>query len=154
MKSKLTLLFATALMATSVNAQKLAADNVPAPVLAAFKAKFSIAEKTSWELDYDNYEADFTVGKSDFSAIFDKDGKWLGTETYLKLSETPKVIREALSKKYGELSAYKVQEVMKVEKEKATVYEMEVVKGESTFELVYDEAGELLEDDEKSIRKD
>jgi len=151
MKSKLTLLFATALMATSVNAQKLAADNVPAPVLAAFKAKFSIAEKTSWELDYDNYEADFTVGKSDFSAIFDKDGKWLGTETYLKLSETPKVIREALSKKYGELSAYKVQEVMKVEKEKATVYEM---KGESTFELVYDEAGELLEDDEKSIRKD
>ncbi len=155
MSKKLTLLFAATLMATSINAQKIAADNVPQPVLSAFKAKFSIAEKTSWEMDYDNYEADFTVGKSDFSAKFDKDGKWIQTETYLKLSELPKLIREALSKKYGELSGYKVEESKKLEKEKETTYAMEVVKGENTYDLVFDEAGELLEEDLKSaVKKD
>ncbi len=152
--NKLILLIAGTCIFTTARAQKIAADNVPAPVLETFKAKFSIAEKTTWELDYDNYEADFVVGKSNFSAVFDKDGKWLGTETYLKLSETPKVIREALSKKYGELSGYKVLEVVKMEKEKSTVYELEVLKGETNYELVYDEAGTLLEDDEKTMSKD
>ncbi len=59
------------------------------------------------------------------------------------------MIREALAKKYGELSAYKVTEAIKVEKEKGTTYAMEVVKGENTYDLLFDEAGELLEDDLK-----
>ncbi|MGZ4034366.1 MAG: hypothetical protein ACXVP4_05840, partial [Bacteroidia bacterium] len=59
--------------------QKISKDNIPASVSDAFKAKFSIAEKTEWEMDYDNYQADFTVGNADFSATFDKDGKWLKT---------------------------------------------------------------------------
>lgn len=151
---KLTFLFATVFIFSAAKAQKIATENVPATVMETFKAKFSIAEKTTWEMDYDNYEADFIVGKSEFSAVFDKDGKWLGTETYLKLSETPKVIREALSKKYGELSGYKVLEVVKIEKEKSTVFELEVLKGENNYELVYDEAGTMLEEDEKNVNND
>lgn len=146
---KVLFLIASVVCSSSITAQKISSENVPAAVTTAFKAKFSIAEKTTWEMDYDNFEADFTVGKSYFSATFDKDGKWLGTETFLKVSELPKVIREALSKKYGELSAYKVTEAIKVEKEKGTTYSLEVVKGENTYDLLFDEAGELLEDDLK-----
>lgn len=146
---KVLFLIASVVCSSSITAQKISSENVPAAVTSAFKAKFSIAEKTTWEMDYDNFEADFTVGKSYFSATFDKDGKWLGTETFLKVSELPKVIREALSKKYGELSAYKVTEAIKVEKEKGTTYSLEIVKGENTYDLLFDEAGELLEDDLK-----
>lgn len=146
---KVLFLIASVVCCSSITAQKISSENVPAAVANAFKTKFSIAEKTTWEMDYDNFEADFTVGKSYFSATFDKDGKWLGTETFLKVSELPKVIREALSKKYGELSAYKVTEAIKVEKEKGTTYSLEIVKGENTYDLLFDEAGELLEDDLK-----
>lgn len=151
---KIFILFTAVLFTCNVLAQKISSDNVPVAVVTAFKAKFSIAEKTTWEMDYDNYQADFIVGKSEFSAKFDKEGKWLETATYLKISELPKAIKDALSKKYGELSAFKVESPIKVESEKSTVYAMDIIKGESAYELVYDEAGELLEDDVKATKKD
>ena len=149
MKKTLFAIIATIVVSSS-SAQKIASENVPAAVTSAFKAKFSIAEKATWEMDYDNYEADFVVGKSPFTAKFDKDGKWIETYTYLKSAELPKVIKEALASKYGELSGYKTQEARKVEKEKGTFYEMETIKGEKTYVLVFNEAGELLEDDIKA----
>lgn len=150
---KILLVFTATIFVSSVLAQKIATENVPSAVTTAFKAKFSIAEKTTWEMDYDKYQADFTVGKSEFSSKFDKEGKWLETETYLKASELPKVIKDALSTKYGELSAYKIEAPMKVEREKSTLYAMDIIKGENTYELVFDDAGELLEDDVKTANK-
>lgn len=147
---KLLLFFATIISISSAVAQKISADNVPAAVITAFKAKFSIAEKTTWELDYDNYEADFTVGKTDFSSKFDKDGKWLETTTYLKPSELPKEIKEALSKQYGEiLSAYKIEDAKKIEKEKETIYTMEITKGENVYDVEFDYEWNIVKEEKK-----
>ena len=66
--------------------QKVSKENVPAAVIETFKARFSIADKTEWEMDYDNYQSNFTIGNADFSATFDKDGKWLKTESFIKAS--------------------------------------------------------------------
>ncbi len=151
-KTLLSLLFIGTLNSISI-AQKISADNVPASVNASFKTRFSIAKKTSWELDYDKYEADFKVGKSSFSAMFDKDGKWLETTSYIKPSELPKVIREAVSKKYGELSAYKIQEAEKKENEKEVIYELDVKKGGYVYELELNEAGEVMKDEQKDTTK-
>lgn len=150
---KLILFIFVALISFTVNAQKISDDNVPQSVVSAFKAKFSIAEKTTWEMDYDNYEADFTVGKSVFSAKFDKEGKWLETRTYMKQSDLPKIIKETLLKKYGELSGYKVEEIVKVEKEKETVYLMDIIKGENTFDVEFDSEGEMIKEDKKTESK-
>lgn len=151
---KLLLFFATTISISSAIAQKISTDNVPATVISAFKAKFSIAEKTTWELDYDNYEADFTVGKTDFSSKFDKDGKWLETTTYLKPSELPKEIKEALSKKYGEiLSAYKIDDAKKIEKEKETIYTMEITKGENIYDVEFDHEWVMVKEEQKSGTK-
>ena len=151
---KLLFIFSAALISLNMNAQKITADNVPSSVTTAFKAKFSIAEKTTWELEYDNYQADFSVGKVDFSALFDKDGKWLETVTYIKPSDLPKAVKETLGKKYGEvLSAYKLDDVEKVETEKTTKYTMDVIKGEETFELEIDSEGRISKDAVKSETK-
>lgn len=151
---KLLLFFATTLLISSAFAQKISIDNVPAAVISAFKAKFSIAEKTTWELDYDNYEADFTVGKINFSSKFDKDGKWLETITYLKPSELPKEIKESLSKKYGEiLSAYKIDDAKKIEREKETIYTMEITKGENVYDVEFDNEWEMVKEEKKAEPK-
>lgn len=150
---KLFVLLVSVMTATAANAQKIATESVPTPVTTAFKAKFSIAEKTAWEMDYDNYVADFSVGKTNFSAKFDKDGKWIETVTYVKSSELPKGIKETLSKKYGELSAYKIEDAKKIEKEKETIYEMEIIKGENTFEVEFDNEGEMVKEEKKTEGK-
>lgn len=137
----------------TMNAQKISVENLPQEVVTAFKAKFSIAEKTNWEIDYDNYQANFVVGKSEFSAKFDKDGKWIETDTYLKPSELPKIIKEALSAKYGELSGYKIDDAIKIEKEKETIYVMEVTRGENTYDVEFDQEGEMTKEDKKVENK-
>ena len=147
---KLILILSAAFIGSNVNAQKISAENVPAPVSAAFKAKFSIAGETKWEMDYDNYEADFVVGKADFSAQFDKDGKWIQTESFLKPSELPKAIKDVLTKKYGELSAFKIDEAKKVENEKTVFYALQIVKGEVNYNVEMDEKGNINKDEIKS----
>jgi hypothetical protein len=86
------------------------------------------------------------VGNAYFSAAFDKDGKWLLTETYLKPSNLPKSIKDALIKEFGELSAYKVEAAKKVEAPENKVhYEMDVIKGEVMYEMSFDDTASILE---------
>jgi len=150
---KVALFISGLLFVSAASAQKISPDIVPQVVVDAYKAKFSIAEKTSWEIDYDKYVADFSVGKNDFSAKFDKDGKWLETDTYIKPSDLPKNILKEVQKKYGELSAYKIEDAEKVEKEKETTYELEVKRGEDTYLLEYAENGDLLTDEKRDPGK-
>ncbi len=131
--------------------QKITKDNVPAAVIETFKAKFSIAEKTDWEMDYDNYQANFVVGSADFSAAFDKDGKWLKTESFIKPSTLPKNIKNFITKNFP---GYKVDETEKVETpEKGVTYEMEITKDDLTYDVSISEAGTMLKHEQKGSSK-
>jgi hypothetical protein len=147
---KILLFLCLAIVSISTKGQSVAAENVPAGVLGTFKSMFSIAEKVKWEIDYENYSADFMVGKSAYSATFDKDGKWMSTETFIKPSDLPKAAKDALLKEFGELSAYKMENAEKVEMpDKPVQYELDVEKGEILFEMVLSETGEILKKIEK-----
>jgi hypothetical protein len=113
-----------------------------------------MAEKTKWEMDYDNYEAEFSIGKASYSALFSKEGAWMGTETLLKASELPKAIKDALSKEFGELSAYKVETSEKVETPATTRFELLVVKGEKRYEMFFTEKGEIIDKHEQVKESD
>lgn len=141
---KLIFILSLLLVVPTLRSQTLAPENVPAPVVSTFKSMFSIAEKVKWELDYEDYVAGFTIGKADFSAIFDKEGKWLITESYIKPSDLPKAIKDALIKEFGELSAYKVEAAKKVESAEKHHYEMDIIKGEIMYEMVFSEKGEVI----------
>ena len=146
----LIIVFSVTLSYTTV-AQKISSGDVPTLVNETFKSKFSIAEKTSWSLDYDKYKAEFKVSKSQYSATFDKDGKWLKTETFLKPSDLPKAVKEKLTKEFGELSDYKIEDPEKVESKDGGInYEMEVIKGSVTYKMIVSEKGEIVSKEEKN----
>ncbi|MBA3706384.1 MAG: PepSY-like domain-containing protein [Bacteroidetes bacterium] len=140
--------------ALQLSAQRVTIDNIPDEVSIAFKAKFSIAEKTSWAIDEDNYKADFKVSKAIFTATFDKGGKWLMTEKFIKSSDLPKSVREAVTKEFGQLSGYTYLDVEKVETEKRVVYEMDIKKGEGNYKVVVSEKGEILTKEAKEEIKE
>ena len=132
--------------------QKISKENLPVPVSEAFKAQFSIAEKTGWEMDYDNYQANFVVGNADFSATFDKDGKWLKTESFIKPSALPKNIKNFIVKNFP---GYKIDdETVKLETpEKGITYEMEISKDELTYEISMSEQAVMLKHEAKGTSK-
>lgn len=148
MKRILLLIVFSVSLSYTITAQKISSTDVPPVVAETFKSKFSIAEKVNWSLDYDKYKAEFKVSKSQYSATFDKDGKWLKTETYLKPSDLPKSAKENLTKEFGELSDYKIEDPEKVETKDGINYEMEVRKGELTYRIVISEKGEILSKEE------
>jgi len=113
MKKIIYLLLTVALMSNAAFAQKISADKVPTAVTSAFKAKFPTITKADWEIENANeYEACFKLNGEEVSANFDKTGKWLETETEIKVSALPAPVQSTLSKDFA---GFKINEVSKIE---------------------------------------
>ena len=136
-------LLTAALMSNAACAQKISADKVPAAVLSAFKAKFSNATKTSWEMENTNeYEAGFKLNGEEVSANFDNTGKWLETETEIKVSALPAAVQAALTKDFA---GFKIEEASKIESVKnGNCFEAEIERGEETFDVLFTRDGKVL----------
>ena len=146
-------LLTAALMSNAACAQKISADKVPAAVLSAFKAKFPTATKTSWELENANeYEAGFKLNGEEVSANFDNTGKWLETETEIKVSALPAAVQAALTKDFA---GFKIEEASKIESAKdGNCYEAEIEKGEETFDVLFTPDGKMLSKTKLEKEKD
>jgi len=152
MKKKIILSFMSIAFCTAMSAQKITNENVPSAVTDAFKVKFTTAEKVEWEADYDNYEASFKMNKIDVTAKFDKDGKWLVTETPVNHSNLPPNVKGCLSK---EFDIYKENEIEKVEKPDGTNYEFKITYNGLEYEVVIADKGELVSKEQvKEYRKE
>ena len=131
------------IVSNSGYAQKIAADKVPAAVIAAFKTKFPAVTKVSWEIENKTeFEANFKLGGVETSANFDNAGKWLETETELKTSALPSTIQSTLKKDFA---GFKINEASKIESVKhGSCYEAEIEKGEGTFDVLFAPDGKVL----------
>lgn len=141
MRKKIYILLPAFTMCFQMFAQKITEENVPVMVSDAFKVKFTTAEKVQWEMDYDKYEAYFKMNKIDVSAKFDKDGKWLETETPVNHSNLPPNVKNCLTKQFD---IFKENEIEKVEKPEGTIYDFKITSNGLEYEVVVDEKGELI----------
>ncbi|CAN5625149.1 hypothetical protein BH11BAC2_BH11BAC2_22860 [soil metagenome] len=127
----------------TASAQKVSASKVPASVLTAFKTKFPTVSKVEWEIENTKeYEAGFKMNGVETSANFDESGKWLETETEIKISELPSAVQESLK---NEFVGYKINEASKLMLvDKGNCYEAEVEKGEDTFDILFSPDGKVI----------
>ncbi|MEI6124702.1 MAG: PepSY-like domain-containing protein [Bacteroidota bacterium] len=154
MKKIFLMLIAMLLISGFSYSQKVTADKVPAEVKTAFQKMFPTATKVAYEMEKADYEISFMLDGTECSANFDKTGKWLETETELNDAQIPAAVKATLAK---EFEGYKTKESVKLETpETAAVYEFDVAKGESLFEVQIARDGKLLkkqavteEDEEK-----
>ncbi|MEO5569405.1 MAG: PepSY-like domain-containing protein [Bacteroidia bacterium] len=150
MKKEIMLLIGVAFLCVTSHAQKITADKVPAEVTSAFKAKFPEVKDVDWEMEKANeFEAAFKVSGADQTASFNADGKWMETETEIKVSELPAVVKQSIEKQFP---GFKMEEASKVDNaEKGLCYEAEIEKGKETYEVLLNSKGELLS---KNVEKE
>ena len=118
---------------------------VPDIVQNTFTSKFPKASKVKWGFEKKgNYEADFSMNEHDVTAIINKKGILLETDTELKESELPQSIKTKLS---NEFKGYKVDEVNKIEAKAITTYKMQAKNDKLEFDLVFDKNGKILKKD-------
>ncbi|MEO6040197.1 MAG: PepSY-like domain-containing protein [Saprospiraceae bacterium] len=93
----------------------------PQAVATAFQQKFPNVTDVDWSQEKNGeWEAEFEQNEVDMSANFSADGKWLETETEIKISELPAPVRTALTGK-------KIKEAARILRaDGSTVYEAEV----------------------------
>ena len=143
MKKIIFMLLSAALLSNVVYSQKISANKVPAAVTSAFKTKFPTATKATWEIENKTeFEVNFKINGEEVSANFDNTGKWLETETEIKVAALPTTVQATLTK---EFSGFKVEEASKIERvENGKCYEAEIEKGEENFNLLFTPDGKVL----------
>ena len=136
-------------------AQKVATSDLPPAVATAFSTKFAKAEKVVWEMDYEDFEADFKLNKIEISAKFDKDGNWLETETPMTLSNLPAAVKTALAKQFDPIKdPLKEDGISKVETPNGTTYEIDGQNNAISYILIISEKGDLIKKEEVKEEKE
>ncbi len=144
----LLLVFIFCLSRGITNAQKLTIQEVPTAVKSSFTKSFPKATNINWSKEGTNeYEAEFRINKISMASNFDKEGKWLVTETEIKIAELPKTVQSAIATRFP---GYKIEEAEKAETAgKEIFYEVKLEKGESNLEVQFSSEGKILKKEEK-----
>ncbi|RYZ47298.1 MAG: hypothetical protein EOP49_21715 [Sphingobacteriales bacterium] len=111
---------------------------VPDIVVAAFQKKFPSAQGITWEKENGNFEAEFRIAKSSQSALFDKSGMLLESETEITKDKLPVGARTYIAQHY---KSAKIKECAKITDVSGVVtYEAEI-KGK---DVIFDSKGNFL----------
>lgn len=117
------------------------AQNVPDAVKNAFAKSFPNTTVKKWDKEGRNYEANFTKDGKSMSATFDATGKWIETETDIKVSELPAGVISYVKSNYKGATIKEAAVLSNTESKK--MYEAEV-KGK---DLLFDENGKFLKEE-------
>ena len=121
----------TGVIALSARGQKLNESQVPAAVKTAFEKKYP-SVKASWDKEYANYEANFKHDGKAMSAVIDKNGTIVETETDIPVTDLPKAVQDYIKKNY---SGVKIEEAARIVKANGEVnYEAEVPHKDVIFD--------------------
>ncbi len=117
-------------------------DDAPKKVKEAFAKKFPTVKKVKWDKENDTeWEAEFKMKGTEYSANFMEDGTWKETEHEIKKNAIPANIKTALD---TEFAGYKIEEAEISETSEGSVYEFELEKGEQAMEVAIDTNGEVV----------
>lgn len=116
-----------------------------AAVEKAFTQRYPDAGRPVWETEGSYAVAEFSLGGYKAEAWFDYAGQWVLTETDLPFTALPEAVRNGFAG--GPYADWKVEDADKLERPAtATVYLIEVEKGEAEKDLYYDENGTLFKE--------
>ncbi|MDF2436346.1 MAG: hypothetical protein K0Q95_722 [Bacteroidota bacterium] len=133
-------------------AQKIQSSDVPQSILNTFHNAYLNAENPQWEMDYDNYEVKFKNNKAETTTTYNKDGKWMKTETQVSRSSMPDAVKESLSK---EFDSYNVNDIERVDKPDGVSYLIDLEYKQVNYIVSLTEKGDVISKDEaKEYKKD
>jgi membrane-bound lytic murein transglycosylase B len=138
MKNFLVLFVAFSLISLLACSQK----NPPENVKKEFSQKFVGAKSVKWDSEKENeWEAEFKLNGKEMSACYDNLAAWTGTETAISEKELPAEVANTLK---TEFAGYKKSQIEIYESPEIKGFELVLKKGETSFEVIFDNAGKVI----------
>jgi len=131
-------------LSAAVFGQAVTGSQVPAAVKNGLREKFQTVKKVEWKIKADrNYEAEFTLKKTDTAAKFDSTGKWLETESAAPRSAVPSAVRDSIAKQF---KRYKIIEIQTVQRwnEQRVIWEIHLEGANEIVKAQFDASGAIL----------
>ena len=122
-------------------------EDVPKPAVKAVQERCPKATISSVDLETNgNYEFTMREGDRQSDVGVKPDGKLLNIKEEIAVDKLPKTVTEGLQKKHAGAKIVEAEKVIVIDgkNEKAT-YEMKIKVEQKTFEVVFDEAGKVVE---------
>ena len=124
-----------------VVAQDMNATDVPASVKNAFSKEYAQATDVEWEKDMENYKVEFDLNKMENEVWYSGSGAVVKKEQDITEAELPQTVRDAVKSGYAD---YTLDDIEKVWQNNATIYELELEKGNEDIHLIFDANGKLI----------
>lgn len=140
------LIFSTILFAgflISCDADDNSNVETPSVVLNTFQSKFPNAQDIEWEKIQDNFEVEFEVDQTEYTALLSPDGKLIKHKNDISLSELPEAVRLYLEEGY---ETKNIDDIEVLNIEESTYYQVEIERDLSTEKIVLDINGEIIGD--------
>jgi hypothetical protein len=142
MKKTVVLMMTCLFISLTGFSQTIPAEKVPVNIKQAFEKKFPAAKDIKYELETREYEVSFKENGVQMSANFDPAGKWLETETQIKVSELPKEVTASVAKNYP---GFKINAASRTETSTGGLsYETDLQKDKVKHEVQFSPNGEVL----------
>ncbi|PKL78951.1 MAG: hypothetical protein CVV25_09600 [Ignavibacteriae bacterium HGW-Ignavibacteriae-4] len=120
-------------------------SNVPDIVKSSFAKKYQDATDIEWEQDDDeegdNWEVEYEIKSKEYSSLFDKNGKWIQTETEINISDLPSNAKATITKKFKN---FKIIEVESLEDTSGNFYVIKIKNGKTEMEVTTNLKGEFI----------
>lgn len=104
--------------------------------------KYPSARSVKWENEETNkWEASFNIGGKEITVSFDNTGKWLETEIEIDAQDLPSPVSGSLKKDFRE---FRTDEIAILESPEIKGFEVDLKKGSTFLEVVFDANGKVL----------
>ena len=124
-------------------------ETAPEKVIAAFTKQFPEAKEVEWSKENDEeWEAEFELNETDYSANYGLNGEWKSTEYEISETEVPAEIRAILEQNFTD---FEIENIEVEETSSGIVYEFMIEQGDDEFEVLIDAQGKLTK---KKIEED
>ena len=94
------------------NAQKSTESKTPEAVTTAFAKKYPSVKKVAWEDEGKTDEAEFTMNKIEYSAVFDASGNFQEEEAEIKVTELPASVTDYCKKIMQTINYQKLRKLL------------------------------------------
>lgn len=126
-------------------------QEAPQKVKDTFSKMFPKARSVKWDKESETeWEAEFKLDGTEYSANFDSNGIWKETEHEINLSQVPETVKATLQKEFKD---FDIEEIELSETSKGTLYEFDVEKGKTELEVAIDVNGKVVKKEMKTEEK-
>ena len=125
----------------SIIAENILSTDPPQIVASKFKNLYPNASAIQWEIEKENFEAEFTVAGKEIEALFSPSGELISEDKEIVVEELPGKVMSTYKKNY---SAFKITQAYSLKSTESVQYKLIATSSRDRIHLWIDDSGSIV----------